>query len=74
MSEWMIGGLVVYGAAVLGLLLGAGLSYTTFIAPEVKRKAARLMFLAPIWPVMVAVLAVRGFRPAWRDADWKGER
>ena len=72
MSGWVIGALVVYGTVALGLLLGGAFNYGILTHPVVKRKAARMVFLAPLWPVMVVVLAVRGFGPMWRDADWKG--
>lgn len=74
MSAWIICGLVVYGTVALGLLLGGAANYGILTVPELRRKAARLVFLAPLWPVMMVVVAVRGFGPMWRAADWKGTK
>ncbi len=40
-----------------------------------RRDAARLAFAAPVWPVALVWLLVRGVRSLWRTAAWgKGAR
>lgn len=36
-----------------------------------KRMGARMIFGAPLWPVVGFVLASRNIRQVWRDADWE---
>lgn len=37
---------------------------------RVRKKAARAVFLSPIWPVMVMIIAFCGMKKMWHSAEW----
>lgn len=71
MNGVAMGVLVFYGIVTLGFILGGALNFSILTVPKVRRQAARMVFLAPIWPVMAVVFAVRGVVPMWRAAEWR---
>lgn len=57
-------GVVVPMVVSLIIFMGEGRERT--------RIGARIILLAPIWPLLVPVYFGRGVRWLWRTADWRG--
>jgi len=36
------------------------------------RTGARIILLAPVWPLLIPVVLTRGVRWLWKTADWRG--
>jgi hypothetical protein len=39
---------------------------------EATRTGARIILLAPIWPLLIPVALTRGVKWLWKTADWRG--
>lgn len=68
--EWL-GPLGAYLLIGFSLCAGTLIALGTGIENEaVRREAARFAVLAPIWPLMLVWLMIRGIRSAWGETGW----
>jgi hypothetical protein len=64
---------------VLGIIYAFGLMLTWMFCAahlvgehwQVKQRAARALFLSPVWPLMAVYVIVTGIRHVWKLANWK---
>lgn len=65
---------VIFGIYIIGVLVPVLISLFVYMweGRENTRKGARIILLAPIWPLLFPVGIVKVFKWLWKTADWKG--